>query len=930
MPPYPALVHRVPGVRSHATWLALTLLSLPVLAQTAFSPVIVQDEHLPFRQFDKIEITGSSIIRKEENQALPVLVITAEDIRRTGLKSVAEVVQALPVMANFVEGSQLFMIAGGYSSAAIHGLPSGTLVLVNGLRMAPFGRATMTGPERSGVDLQTLPLSDVERIEVLNDGASSLYGTDAIAGVVNIILRRERKGIEIRADASQPVGGQGRGWQTSLSWGRGQLKRDGYSVLLSAEISGRDELLGADRPYAAQGRYTVDQEGQPYRIDGNHLGMASWPATFEQRDAQGASTWFNSAYRNGACASDTLPMQGQKACLVNSYRALGIYPREDNRRLHLHVEREVGADLVVFSEWLVGRSITSLAYKTWTPAVSTWGLTPGTLPYQQALEAGLDPANTRLHWQPDLPALRNSSEQTNGRWSVGLKGESQGWDHSSVFYVARSQAANRVENPAPVAYDALGLAQGGAWRLSETVQPPESSAGLLAQIETLRTSMLESRGVNTFHGLRVRASRALVERDGLDVMLGLGAEWRREQTEYANSLGVLTGGGQPDFRAQRHVLAAHAELQLPVTSAWELNLGLRTDQYQDVGNTTHAKLSTRWQLNPQWSMRGSLGTGFRAPGVAQMHRVAEPFVWSSLGNVWRCSAEQQTVAGSLKTPSGQSGLCVPGSPIFVLGNGNPDLMPEKSAHLSWGMAFTPHRNLRLAADLWAVHIHDVLLTPASEPILASPARYAAHYTLLPERFAGIYRLDPRMLALLVPMQNLGTQEKAGIDLEAQWRQPSPWGLWLLQARGAHVLRSRTQLAPGEAFGSDLGQYDPALGTVTPRWRASVMGSLTRSGWGLQLVLNHTSGYWDASVDGVQLTTGFTESLRRRVADFTTWDVLMQTEVRKGLELRAAVKNLLNRPAPLSFASSSTQLFGANAVHSKLWGRVIELGLTARF
>ena len=216
--------------------------------------VTVTAPALPYRQFDRVEITGSSIIRKEQTQALPVVSMTREELRRAGVKTVTEAIQSLPMMANFTDLAQTEIVGSGYTNAVLHGIPNATLVLINGRRLSPFGRQTIAGPERSGYDLNTLPLVDVERIEVLSDGASSLYGTDAIAGVVNIIMRSERKGLEIGVDHTQPRGNVGQGLLTSLGWGRGNMSRDGYSLLMAAEMFSREALPGASRPEYAQGQ----------------------------------------------------------------------------------------------------------------------------------------------------------------------------------------------------------------------------------------------------------------------------------------------------------------------------------------------------------------------------------------------------------------------------------------------------------------------------------------------------------------------------------------------------------------------------------------------------------------------------------------------------------------------------------------------------
>jgi hypothetical protein len=298
-------------IPTRCVWLSLLTLSPSLHAQTlssnTYPPVQVVDSPLEYRQFEKVEITGSSIVRKEQTQALPVQVITREDIRRTGLKTITEVVQALPIMGNFVETSQIGMVAGGYSSAGIHGMTTGTLVLVDGLRLAPFGRATMVGAERVSVDLSTLPLADIERIEVLTDGASSLYGTDAIAGVVNIILRKERKGFEITADYLRPGGGAGQGWVSSIGWGQGQLARDGYSLMVTAEVSKRQELLGKDRPYASAAQYEFETGGQRYTTRSNiFYSIFTSPAALRERapNANSAGRFVNPVLaRMGACHS---------------------------------------------------------------------------------------------------------------------------------------------------------------------------------------------------------------------------------------------------------------------------------------------------------------------------------------------------------------------------------------------------------------------------------------------------------------------------------------------------------------------------------------------------------------------------------------------------------------------------------------------------
>ena len=134
--------------------------------------VTIRDTAVEFRQFDTIEITGSALRRAAESRALPVEVITRADIRKTGLTQTSDLIQSLPYMGNMIEAGQFLASNGGFANAAIHGMPNGTLVLVNGMRIAPYGRQWIAGGERTGVDLDNIPVSAIDRIEVLSDGAS--------------------------------------------------------------------------------------------------------------------------------------------------------------------------------------------------------------------------------------------------------------------------------------------------------------------------------------------------------------------------------------------------------------------------------------------------------------------------------------------------------------------------------------------------------------------------------------------------------------------------------------------------------------------------------------------------------------------------------------------------------------------------------------
>ncbi len=872
-----------------------------------YPPVTVTAPALPYRQFDRVEITGSSIIRKEQVQALPVISMTREELRRAGIKTVTEAIQTLPMMANFADLAQTEIVGSGYANAALHGVPNATLVLINGRRLAPFGRQTVAGPERSGYDLNTLPLVDVERIEVLSDGASSLYGTDAIAGVVNIIMRSERKGLEISVDQTRPQGHAGQGLLTSLGWGKGNLSRDGYALLMAAEVSSRDALQGASRPEYAQGQRLFTHQGQRYAADGSWVTDRTTPGTFSS-SVNGTA---NALYQSGVCAAGSVRAWGQAACKYNQYAQTDLYPAQDSRRLHARAEFTALEDATFFTDLVFGQHVDLSATRQWptlSPAVS---VDPGSYDQVQATALGFDPANTKILWRPDLPLLQAKRTQQNWSLVAGLKGVWQDWDYRLQAYRSQAQASRSFET---VSYAGLGGIPN-----EQLLLPLNAANPLTTALQALRGQFVEmDKGTTQLDALEWRASRPLLERDGKDVSLGVGLDARRESTDFTKTTSSSTG--QPSFQASRSVLAAYAELQMPMTSSWEINTGVRHDRYSDVGATTNGKVSTRWAVTPQWALRGAIGSGFRAPTVGQTQAMGNGFAFAQ--TVWPngCTPELIALAQSLKTPGGASGTCDASSPVFGYGNGNPDLKPEKSRQTTLGMAFTPHANLRLAVDYWRVRVTDQIRYVSETAVVQGP--------LNPEYF----RLDPNgRLALYLPMVNQGELQKSGLDLEAQWRVPTDWGRFLVSGQGTYMLRSHQHGMGSDPFTSDLGRYSSSTDTVVPRFRGRLVLSFTTGDWDSHLVFNHTAGYTDAPVKAMNLDSLKYETVtERRVPAFTTVDWMLRYALSPKMDGRLGVSNLFNDRAPLSFTQTAFQVYGANTVYSQLWGRVLQLGVTARF
>ena len=308
-----------------ATASIILVMPAPVLAQqTAAAPIA------------RVEITGSNIRRAQAETASNVLTVNRNDIERSGKTTVAELLQTLAVDN---QGSVPMSFGGGFAAGAsgisLRGLgAASTLVLLNGRRMAPYGLAD--DGQKVFADLNVIPTDAVERIEILKDGASAIYGSDAIAGVVNIILRRDFQGTSARALIGTGEGGDGQQHNVALAWGTGDLDTDRYNLLFNAEYKHTQQIRYRDRanrdyigrvdlrPWGFSAQQNLGGTGA---ITGNNQagnainGNVRNPATLAYYNRGNlAGPGFTRTFPGAACSNFTDHPQGDPGggCLVDS------------------------------------------------------------------------------------------------------------------------------------------------------------------------------------------------------------------------------------------------------------------------------------------------------------------------------------------------------------------------------------------------------------------------------------------------------------------------------------------------------------------------------------------------------------------------------------------------------------------------------------
>jgi iron complex outermembrane receptor protein len=248
----------------------------------------------------RVEITGSSIKRISKEGSVPVQVISSADIAKSGAKNVEDLVQALPAMQGFITSSESVNGGGGgVQNASIHGIGAGyTLVLLNGRRMAPYSSG-------SAVNLASIPLAAVERVEVLTDGASALYGADAIAGVVNFVLKKNQQDFNIEGSYTSPQKSGGRSNNVGMSKGFGDLDTDGYNVLASYSHDEQNELNASQRDFAKSGLVRFSENGKQYSLYQLAVNTAPASVTLNFKDGKTPLTFSPNYLKDGKCAPNT-------------------------------------------------------------------------------------------------------------------------------------------------------------------------------------------------------------------------------------------------------------------------------------------------------------------------------------------------------------------------------------------------------------------------------------------------------------------------------------------------------------------------------------------------------------------------------------------------------------------------------------------------
>jgi iron complex outermembrane receptor protein len=834
--------------------------SVIAVALTLASSHVVMAQQLATEP-TKVIITGSNIKRADKEGVSPIDVLTAKDIKASGANTVAELLRQVPSMGtdtnrDFGGGSGF---ARGVATASLRGLSStSTLILINGRRMAPSAYADPNDGNSTLYDLNSIPLSAIDRVEILKDGASAVYGSDAIGGVINFITRSDYRGVEVAArygaNDDRRFGTRG----VNLIAGKGDLNTDGYNVFATVDVSSRDRVARRDAKDIEYQQY-VDLNGR-FRSDYSSS-ISSHPAFYKERlpNSNNFGVTQTSGKTNLIFKTDCDPSQqitggtkdgilptsvliGRTFCNYNADQFLEAQGAGKDASLLSRGEIKLSQTTSAFAEVAATRSqrdYTGAPITIGQGSVTNFTATGVGAPFQAILPIG-HPDNPF----PDARAsvgyrfenLRGGSTTINDGYRVlaGLKGTNLSWDWESAVLWNRTKKEE-------TSYGRLYL---------PTLRKLNTGTTLaqLAADPTIGHDVVTD-GYSQIAQWDGKASTEFGHLPGGPMGLAIGFEARKEKINLSPdelvARGDIYGLSNTIINGERNVSSAFVELRTPIFKSFEMDFAGRVDKYPGIKSNFVPKVGAKWTVSDSFALRGTYAEGFRAPALIQVTPGGAQFFLSNVFDPKRCEADETTpkpgatAADCLKSVSGAGGY-------------NPDLKPETSKSYSLGFIFSPSSNFDALVDVYRIRkegeialgtAFDALKnedkTPANIVRDQNPANFVTDASGKPIPGTGI------LLSVKTPWQNLGAVEVQGVDFEFRLRNNlGERGKFATTLRSTYIrsylISESVGAVENNVAGARAGIYDWNLnaGIDNPKWKTTLSTNWTLGDHSVNASINY--------------------------------------------------------------------------------------------
>jgi len=920
------------NVHTHKPERTFRLSLIAFAAAAATAPVLAQsDAGAAPTEFQRVEVTGSRLKQIDAEGVSPVQTIRRDEITKTGSTNVRELIDSLSAASTSgtlsdIGGDNSF--SPGASGASLRNLGKmSTLVLLNGRRVSPFPLADYN-EVFSNVD--SLPLEAIDRIEILKNGGSAIYGSDAVAGVINIITRPDFKGAQIDFSAQKSLKNGFFGERSvSVTAGVGDYAADGWNILGNAEFFNRDQVFWSKILKDASPGYKANSPGSY-----GGLSTYSFPGNVGGQPVEGC----------------TLIVSG--LCRFDRPTRIEAIPGSKRANLLLSGRKRIDGDTEWFSEVLYSniRATYQDPFATYGGGNSvTWGDPTTGLP-KTFNEGGL-PATHPLNNTGDVAELRyrfadsqsyQTSDSTQYRFLTGLKGTYKTYDWESAIGTMGGTTRNdqkgaislsgfidvigdpNADTPAPDYFNKPGGYQIGKQNSPAVLDKLFPNFGYTGRVE------------QDFWDGTVRTD--LGQLPGGPIQLATGFDLRHEKMTITPSAllasGDIVGYGTSASDASRNYGALFAEASLPVTKQLEGDLAGRLDKFPNFGAHFSPKAGLKYKPVEQALFRATYETGFRAPNLTESAKSTKFAFDNGVVDPKRCNAAQAlsdaltAAADALPANDPQKGLlqaralqvfdneCSASLPIKTVNN--PELKPETSKSFTIGTVLQATARWSVSADYWNIHRRNEIGTRSPDDVLANEDTLAPGIvqrgsvandpTVLPSDAANYGITLPTVGAiqqLALPFENLFQTKTSGVDLSLKGTIPSPVGEFGLDIDSTFTASYKAYSTAINAFGDNLaGRYG------YPKWVVNTtashkVGPFSQSlRWVYKSRTSLQTDFYDTNWTVAGCADNGISSADCHVRTYNRLDYSFSYSGIKNLTIGVYIRNVLQRHPPLDLRAAN--------------------------
>jgi iron complex outermembrane receptor protein len=840
---------------------SLCALAVSSLGYSNFSAAQQTADQATTQQLERIEVTGSRIKRNDMEGASPIDIISRDEIAKSGFSNLQQLLERTPVAGTgtfSTRGNNQDSTANGGAAISLRGFGSdATLVLINGRRVAVSAFAENIA--NSFVDINSIPVAAIERIEILKDGASAVYGSDAVAGVVNIIMRKDFDGAELSVSHGGTTGPSYDETSASLVWG---TDTDDANATLILDYFKNTVITGAE-----QGRFGTANQA-PYG-GSDFRSSRGFPGNF---------------IVNGQTRIDpgcpTERAFGQTC--VFDYGPFGMtVPAAERVGAIFQGSQQFTAGLQGYVELAVQHN-SSQAAGAATPLDGDAGLTvPASHPNNPF---GEDIAINRFRTVDAGPRTWDI-ESDSMRIVVGLRGQLQDWDWDIAAQKGRSesmQTGSKQQGWVRTDFLQQQINLGNYNPFGGVINSPEV-------IDAISTSLVR-RGESHITAYDASISGEAFALGEQVVSMAAGVEYREEdafdQPDDQFQRGLIFGTESVSAQAKRDQYAAYVEFLVPLSDELEFTVAGRYDNYSDFGSTTNPQLTMKWRPLDNFTLRASFGQGFRAPSLAQIGLgPSQESVFFT--DTFRCP-----------TPDTANPACA-ATDYTIVFEGSEGLQPEESETFNLGAVWQVSDEFDVTMDIWSITQDNKIDKNDYQNVYNAECNnqnstICQRLAPLPGQTLG------ELSRLFNSYVNISSQEATGLDLSTSY-------LLSLQDMGQVRLNlDWSYISKFEKNGIDYaGEYN------YPQHRWLAAADWNHGDWGVVTSLNYISEFEDyAPPSEVENTS------TRAISAQMLLDVQVRYSLNDKTQLVLGMNNALDEDPPFAIGDGDGDLYGyASRVHN---------------